>query len=312
MSGGYISLFNSSTVFSDAELANALPDFQSQVSNEFNWYWGLDAYLDINGWGTPIIIVDYPGPNDPQGALGYHFVDGNYQPYAVIFAGLCNDYGYSVTGVISHELLEMLADQEVDTVNLLDNGDGTGFIVIQEVCDPCEQSLYYEAPNGTVVSDFALPGWWVPGYPFQVDFLGAIPGPLTLASGGYISWQSVTLSGWQQSFGDKAEQEVAKAAAAFRDRIASSGNSRVDLVRRLQSEQGQPAGARPSSSAPAQGQPSVDRRAQAAAPGGPAPAVVKRSDVPQLNGARPVPQRRTPSVPAAGPRAQLVPDRRAR
>jgi len=49
MSGGYISFYNASTAFSDAELANALPDFQSQVSNEFNWYWGLNAYLDING-----------------------------------------------------------------------------------------------------------------------------------------------------------------------------------------------------------------------------------------------------------------------
>src|SRR5437016_4145286 len=148
MSGGYISFFNASTAFSNAELASALPDFQAQVRNEFNWYWGLSAYLDINGGGSRIIIVDYPGQNDPPGALGYHYIDGNYQPYAVVFAGLCRDQGYPITGVISHELLEMMADQLVDTVNLYDYGNGNGVIVIQEVCDPCEMNLYYEGPNG--------------------------------------------------------------------------------------------------------------------------------------------------------------------
>lgn len=75
MSGGYISFFNASTRFSDAALQNAIPDFQSQVSNEFNWYWGLSAFLDEGGGGTPLTIVDYPGPNDPAGALGYHWID---------------------------------------------------------------------------------------------------------------------------------------------------------------------------------------------------------------------------------------------
>jgi hypothetical protein len=234
MSGGYISFFNGSTIFSDAELGSALPDFQAQVSNEFNWYWGMNAYLDIGGSGTPIVIVDYPGANDPPGALGYHSIDGNYQPFAVIFAGLCRDNGYYTTGVISHELLELLADQLVDTVNLYDFGDGTGIIVIQEVCDPVEASLYYEgAVNNTVVSDFATPAWWVPGDPNQVDFLGVLGGPWQIASGGYISYQNITLSGWQQVFGEKLEQDMARAEKAIRNRVAV-GNPRGDVVRQIQ------------------------------------------------------------------------------
>ena len=292
MSGGYISLYNGSTAFSDAELANALPDFQSQVYNEFNWYWGLSAYLDINGGGSPITIVDYPGPNDPQGALGYHFIDGNYQQYAVIFAALARDNGYSVTGVISHELLEMMADQLVDTVNLYDFGDGTGIIVIQEVCDPCEMSLYYEGPNGNIVSDFALPAWWVPGDPNQVDFLGAIPGPLQLASGGYISYQNVTLSGWQQAFGDKAARDVTKAAETIRQAIASNGNPRVDVIRQLQlkggAQQRQPAyqGAKEGREEDI----SLQRRIQPARKTGKV-TVVKRQDVPKVGRIVEQPQR---------------------
>lgn len=236
MSGGYISFYNGSTAFSDAELASALPDFQSQVSNELNWSWGLNAYLDINGWGMPIYITDYPGASDPQNALGYHWIDGNYQPYAVIFAGLCRDLGYPVTGVISHEMLEMLGDQLVDTVNLYDAGDGTGIIVIQELCDPCEMNLYYEGEGGTIVSDFALPAWWVPGDPNPVDFLGAIPGPWQLASGGYISYQYVTLGGWQQVSGDQAQQDIRKVGESLRNRIFESGAPRIELMRKLQAQ----------------------------------------------------------------------------
>jgi hypothetical protein len=296
MSGGYISLYNGSSVFTDAELDSALPDFQTQVWNEFNWYWGLSAYLDKNGSGSPIIVVDYPGQNDPQGALGYHYIDGNYQPYAVIFAGLCRDYGYPVTGVISHELLEMMADQLVDTVNLYDFGDGTGIIVIQEVCDPCELNLYYEAPNGNIVSDFALPAWWVPGDPNQVDFLGIIPGPWQVASGGYISYQNVTLSGWQQVFGDKAQQDMAKAQEAIRSRITTAGNPRVDVIRQLKgarvgAQQRQPVlqGARQGQEGQEQGQISPERRIQPARKAGKI-TVVKRQDVPKVGQPFDVPQ----------------------
>ena len=240
--GGYISLHNAATAFSDTELVSALPDLQAQVSflGEFWWYWGLHASLDINGTGTPIVIVDYPGPNDPQDGLGYHYIDGNYQPYAVIFAGLCRDMGKSTTGVISHELLEMLADQQTNTVNLVDNGDGTGLIISQEVCDPCEVSLYYEGHNGSVLSDFALPGWWVPGYQFQVDFLDLLAGPLQVASGGYISYQTVTLSGPQEAAGDEVERDINKAAVAVRDDVAAGFSSRVDMVHQLQGRQGIP------------------------------------------------------------------------
>jgi hypothetical protein len=118
------------------------------------------------------------------------------------------------------------------------SGNGAGVIVIQEVCDPCELNLYYEGPNGNIVSDFALPPWWVPGDPNQVDFLGAIPGPWQLASGGYISYQNVTLSGWQQVFEDKAQQDLEKAGEAIRERIASVGNPRMDVIRKLQAKGG--------------------------------------------------------------------------
>ena len=127
MSGGYISLFTNSNYFSDADLQNALPDFQSQVANEFNYYWGMYAYLDDSGGGSPIVITD--AGQSTGGVLGYHSIDQNYNPFAVVYADQAAQAGIPITGVISHELLEMLADQLVDTVDLYNNGDGTGVIV---------------------------------------------------------------------------------------------------------------------------------------------------------------------------------------
>ncbi|SRR5579883_370203 len=231
MSGGYISLFTNSNYFSDADLQNALPDFQSQVSYEFNYYWGLYAYLDDSGGGSPVFVTDYGGDPTTIGYLGYHSIDTNYNPYAIVYADVCAYYNTPVTGVISHELLEMLADQLTDTVDLYDNGDGTGFIVDQEVCDPCEMSLYYEAPNGNIVSDFVTPAWFMPGDPNPVDFLGAIPGPWQLASGGYVCYQDVTLSGLICVAGDKIQRTMARA----KESMTLIDNPVADMIQQVKS-----------------------------------------------------------------------------
>ena len=290
MSAGYISLFTNSAYFSDADLQNALPDFQTQVSNEFNYYWGIWAYLDDSGGGTPIFIGD---GLTSGGVLGYHSIDANYNPFAVVSADQCAQYGVPITGVISHELLEMLADQLTDTVNLYDNGDGTGFIVDQEVCDPCEMSLYYEAPNGNVVSDFVTPAWFVPGDPNPVDFLGAIAGPWQLASGGYVCYQDVTLSGLICVAGDKIQKAMAKAA----DSIKRIDNPQANVIRQIQLR-----GKRVQTRATA-GEVTVVKRKDT-------PTGVRVGPTPPRPPAPPIEARQVPSVNLGRTRAQVAPARR--
>jgi len=214
-----LSFYNQSQAVADSDLQAALPDFQAQVSNDFAPQWGVDAVLDIGGGGWPITILDYPGPNDPPSALGYHYLDQNYTPYGVVFAQYAMDNSVPWTGVASHELLEILGDPLIDSTCFIDNGDGTGWIIAQEVCDPTEQLLYYEV-GGTTVSDFALPGWFIPGFPGQVDFCSAVPGPLQLGSGDYISVDYVEAStGWQAVTGDT----VTRMAEQMRRSIAAAG-----------------------------------------------------------------------------------------
>ena len=211
MSGNYMSVWNLSTVMSDADVEYIIPDLQSQISNEFNYFWGMWCYVDFEGGGMPLIVVD---DTTQQGVLGYHTFDpASDSPYALVFAQTTMDYGLPVSGVMSHEALEMLADQQIDTgqVTILDDA-GDVIVLLQEVCDPVEQSSYYEAPNGNLVSNFITPQWFVPGTPGPWDVLGELAGPWTLQSGGYAIYGYGQLT-FTEATAEKV-QEVAQARAA--------------------------------------------------------------------------------------------------
>jgi hypothetical protein len=204
-----VSIQNNSTVAGPDDINNLVTDIQTQLDNEFGQAWGVCASIDSGGTGWPVTINDYPGPSDPAGALGYHDIDANGTPYAVIFAQLSLDNGVAWQSVVDHEVLEMLADPLVDSTAYVDDGtgNGTGWIFYEEVCDPCEASTYSGAINGSPLSNFVFPQWYDAAYVGQVDYLGVISGPLTLASGGYVSYdQILTSSGWQQLTGAMFEQ----------------------------------------------------------------------------------------------------------
>jgi hypothetical protein len=213
-----LSFQNQSSVVTNADLQAFITDFQSQISHEFAQAWGVEAVVNSGGGGWQITIKDYPGSNDPQGALGYHFIDQNFNPYGIVFAQLAQDNSVNWTSVASHEGLEILADPLIDSTCFIDTSTGndgtTGWLVAQEVCDAPERLTYPGAVNGTELSDFVFPGWFIPGYTGQVDQLAQVPGPLQLLSGGYVSVDQVQqASGWQQTLGDKEVQAMAEQMA---------------------------------------------------------------------------------------------------
>ena len=214
-----LSFQNQSTAVQGADLQAFIQDFQYQISNDFAQAWGVDAAVNSGGAGWPITIQDYPGPNDPQGALGYHFLDQNFTPYGVVFAQFALDNGISWTSVASHEGLEILADPLIDSTIFLDTSGGygtAGFLIAQEVCDAPERLTYTGPFNKTELSDFVFPGWYLPGYTGQVDQLGQVPGPLVLFSGGYVSFDEVIqATGWQEASAAKAKEFGAKAVEAM-------------------------------------------------------------------------------------------------
>jgi len=208
-----IGIFNQSTKVSNQEVQAWIPGLQKQLNNDFSAIWGVGGQLQFHPHPNPAynIFFLYVRDNSTvQGALGFHDLDLKTGiPYAEIFAVDTAAAGVPLSAVASHEILEMLADPFVDSVTLLDQGQGTGVLYAAEACDPVEGDLYEK--DGVQVSNFITPYWFVTGLlpGARYDFLRRLKAPFTVTPGGYLSYQPITpgggLGGWQTEQGARAE-----------------------------------------------------------------------------------------------------------
>jgi hypothetical protein len=113
-----IVITNASTVLSDEEVQSVVPALQTQVHRDFGPIWGIDADLSFVPKGTQppagswwLVVLD---DSDQAGALGYHDVTNDGLPIGKIFAKTDMKYGANWTITLSHELLEMLGDPEIN------------------------------------------------------------------------------------------------------------------------------------------------------------------------------------------------------
>lgn len=183
-----IAITNQSTVLRDDQVKAALPALQQQVGMDFYGYWNAGAtliFFDKNStlvedWWQLVILDDA----DQADALGYHELSSVGTPLGKIFAKTDQETGSQWTVTLSHELLEMIADPDIDTSKQAADGKFYAF----EVCDAVEADGLGYTIDGTWVSDFVTPKW----FNDQVDcdrysFQKRVSKPLQLAAGGYIS-----------------------------------------------------------------------------------------------------------------------------
>jgi hypothetical protein len=104
---------------------------------------------------------------------------------------------WSVSSVLSHEVLEMFVDPNC---NLWAN-DGQGSAYSFEVCDPVEAPTY--TVDGVSVSNFVTPSWFDPqaATTAQLDKLRQLTTPFSILQGGYVVYE--TAGKEQQKFGEK-------------------------------------------------------------------------------------------------------------
>ena len=201
-----VAVINASTVVADADVQAAVPALQTQVSRDFASAWGIDAELSfVPSGATPpagiwwLTILDN---SDQAGALGYHDVTPDGLPLGKVFAGTDLQSGSSWTVTASHELLEMLADPEINLTVFAQADNTSGRLYAYEVCDACEADSLGYSINGTLVSDFVFPAWFETSRAAssaQFDFGKKITAPLQLLAGGYIGVFDVTSGqGWTQ------------------------------------------------------------------------------------------------------------------
>ncbi len=206
-----IQISNESTVLTDDKVQAVVPALQTQVRDHFAPVWGIDAdlefvtkdKLDKSRWW--LIIFDN---SDQAGALGYHDLNPTGLPIGKVFAGTDMQYGYQWTVTTSHELLEMLADPDINLTALMTPDQKTAILYAYEVCDAVEADHYGYDIDGVLVSDFVYPSYFENMFMdqnVQFDYKKYLKNIVPdMLSGGYMSyWDINSGSGWQQINADR-------------------------------------------------------------------------------------------------------------
>jgi len=234
-----ISVINASTVLSDDQIRPVVAALQKQVSQHFAPAWGTDARLTFVPKGHQpapkswwLAILDN---SDQAGALGYHDLTNEGLPLGKVFAGSDVAYGYQWSVTASHELLEMLADPDINLTVFVQSDATRGLIYMHEVCDACEADELGYRIDGVLVSDFVYPAWfesfWSVGAA-QFDQQKKIDKPFDLLPGGYIGVFDVRAgTGWQQLTAD-VPVDVANAGAVV-DALRRPATYRYDMRPRI-------------------------------------------------------------------------------
>jgi hypothetical protein len=212
-----VSIINSSTVLKDSDVAQVVPDLQVQVSRDFAAAWGIDADLTFypnsrvapkNSWW--LVILD---TSDSAGALGYHDLTSEGLPMGKVFALSTMQDNSHWTLTLSHELLEMLGDPDINLGAFVQHGKHAGKLYGYEVCDACEDDQFGYKIGNTLVSDFVFPAWFESFHHrgVQLDQCGHIKKPFQLLTNGYISVYDIKSGGgWSQIDADESSPRYSK------------------------------------------------------------------------------------------------------
>lgn len=152
------------------------------------------------GWIKALVLDDLDAP----GAMAYHDRDDQGNPYikcgfhvipnGELFRGPSGD-GASLMGELQHEWAETMFDPFANSFYDIDIVDpqGSGKVyhsAAGETEDPVQEVVDSFDVQGTKCdrTNYVLPPWFDPTAPrgTKVDRIGALPGPGTVAAGGYV------------------------------------------------------------------------------------------------------------------------------
>lgn len=218
-----LGIINKSSAVSDADVEKTTKAIQIQVTRDFEPIYKTGPTKVMFNPTDDVDAVIYVMDNDPSvdNALGYHTLNSRGVPWGVINAELDIQQGTPWSTTLSHEVLELLADPEVDRTER----DPTKNIEYSyEVCDAVEDDRYAYKINGVAVSDFVFPEWFSgkPSPTSHYDFMRRVDHPGELLPGGYItenSWR-----GWHDVFAELGVRNSRRYGAP----TGTSPNSRHD------------------------------------------------------------------------------------
>jgi len=194
-----IDVVNRSTVLSDSEYAKYVVAIQTQITRDFAPRWKIDARVQFVQVADPthwqLIILD---TSDQAGVLGYHETGISGTPIGYVFAKTDLDNGASVSVTMSHEILEMLGDPDI---NLCVQMNSTQFVAAENA-DCCEADADGYLIGDVLVSDFVLPAYFQMSVPGPFDFKNWLTDRMpTIRPEGYLSIWDASAGGWTQKNG---------------------------------------------------------------------------------------------------------------
>lgn len=223
-----ISIANVSEKINDDEFTRALLAMQCQVTEHFAPHWAVDitiqrAEVQRALKPTPEMLLSdailYVGEtnDDPQqvaDAIGYHDQNHRGIPFGFVFTDVAEKVGEPWTATLSHEVLELGADPEVNRLVMAPHPlDGRRRCLLSyEVCDPTQSDTY--KINGVVVSNFVTPRYFA-SLPrenrTQTNYLNLPLERFGCREGGYLSYLDLESREWREFYGSHAARERAEA-----------------------------------------------------------------------------------------------------
>ena len=241
-----IAVINKSTLVKDADLTIMCAAIDIQCKRDFCPAWGIlpvpvAFYADaskVPGGAWVISVID--DDQSAAGALGYHEEVGD-KVIGFIMASPCLSNGgavmvfdpsnpgqYTVSGTLSHEVVETIADR--DTNVYCDDANGVSWC--REVADPVEQVGYGIDVNGVqiAVSDFVLRSFFNPQGTRtangKFNNLDSLVRPFSILPGGYAIQRTKGPGSETQVFGRempawrKAVKQSAFSRGGWRAKVA--------------------------------------------------------------------------------------------
>jgi len=189
-----IAVVNQSKLSKTAVL-KALTAVQKQTARDFAPAWGPSATLTLvtEQQARAYDCIAYLREDPPQEGVGGYHDDENGIPCIYVFRTMATAMGQPWSVLLSHEVLETLAD-DVATfyASILHPDTHEEIAVWLEVCDPVEAQSYLI--DGVAVSDFVYPGWFAASVRAgeKTHHLTTTLAPGQVAPGGYIGFRSFT------------------------------------------------------------------------------------------------------------------------
>jgi hypothetical protein len=205
--------------------AQAVDAVKAQVAQHFGPAWSVAATVSAHGAAIDFaaesgaIVADAivyvtnfaDDPDKVEDALGYHSRTNAGVPFGFVFIDVVEKFGESWTVTLSHEVMELLLDPDVNLMVMAPHpadphpADPQSLVLRPyEVADPVQGDSYQVAVGETkvLVSNFVLPKYFIPAYGSSpVDWMKTDLQPFGVRRGGYFDYFDFSAGKWERVFG---------------------------------------------------------------------------------------------------------------